>query len=348
MDASTAGSVKNLNVEFTGRPGEYFRIWVVNIALTVLTLGIYSAWAKVRTLRYFYSHTSIADGHFDYHANPKSILIGRLIAAALFAVYYFGGQYYPAAALSILLGVVLVVPWLLVRSRSFHMRNTSFNGIRFDFSRDYAQAFKVIYGSVAFTVVTLGLGTPSALFWRNQFVANNSAYGRTEFNLTGTSNAFYSIYFKSIGIALVGFVSFGVLTAILSGAFQSSGLNPEVMQIVVLFPLAFVYLVLGVYVSVRQRNHVWNALTLGNNRFSSDLSVRHMIWIYATNIIAIVLTLGLMIPWAKIRLARYRADHLTVEMQDDPDAFRAANTRDSSAIGDEIGEAFDVGVDLAF
>lgn len=37
--------------EFRGRGGEYFRIWIVNLALSLLTLGIYSAWAKVRTGR---------------------------------------------------------------------------------------------------------------------------------------------------------------------------------------------------------------------------------------------------------------------------------------------------------
>jgi len=35
-------------VEFTAGAGEYFRIWIVNLALTIVTLGVYSAWAKVR------------------------------------------------------------------------------------------------------------------------------------------------------------------------------------------------------------------------------------------------------------------------------------------------------------
>ena len=42
---------------FTGTSAEYFRIWIVNVALTILTLGVYSAWAKVRTEQYFYGHT---------------------------------------------------------------------------------------------------------------------------------------------------------------------------------------------------------------------------------------------------------------------------------------------------
>ena len=51
---------------FTGEGAEYFRIWVVNLLLTLLTLGVYSAWAKVRKQRWFWQHTRL-DGHvFDF------------------------------------------------------------------------------------------------------------------------------------------------------------------------------------------------------------------------------------------------------------------------------------------
>ena len=44
-------------IKFHGDGGNYFAIWLVNIFLSVITLGIYSAWAKVRTYRYFYGNT---------------------------------------------------------------------------------------------------------------------------------------------------------------------------------------------------------------------------------------------------------------------------------------------------
>ena len=68
--------------EFSGTGSEYFRIWIVNIMLTILTLGIYSAWAKVRSQRWLHGHTSLADSAFRYHARPLQILIGRVIAGA--------------------------------------------------------------------------------------------------------------------------------------------------------------------------------------------------------------------------------------------------------------------------
>ncbi|MGB0697285.1 MAG: DUF898 family protein [Rhodospirillaceae bacterium] len=66
-------------IRFTGTGEEYFRIWIVNTLLTLATLGIYSAWAKVRRLRYFYGNTYIERFGFDYHARPIDILKGRLI-----------------------------------------------------------------------------------------------------------------------------------------------------------------------------------------------------------------------------------------------------------------------------
>src|SRR3954471_13313191 len=81
--------------EFRGKSGEFFRIWIVNIALTLITLGIYSAWAKVRTRRYFYGNTLVAGHSFDYHASPVRILIGRAIALVLFGGYQLGARISP-------------------------------------------------------------------------------------------------------------------------------------------------------------------------------------------------------------------------------------------------------------
>ena len=95
---------RRAGVAFSGSTGEDFKIWIVNVALTVVTLGIYSAWAKVRKLRYFYGNTSIEDGNFDYHAKPKAILIGRLIAVGFLLFYYLSSQYVPILGYRILRG----------------------------------------------------------------------------------------------------------------------------------------------------------------------------------------------------------------------------------------------------
>ena len=64
VNAVSESTVKTEQIQFTGKAGEYFAIWIVNVALTILTLGIYSAWAKVRTNQYFYGNTFLADSAF--------------------------------------------------------------------------------------------------------------------------------------------------------------------------------------------------------------------------------------------------------------------------------------------
>ena len=71
-------------LHFTGRGGEYFGVWIVNLLLTIVTLGIYSPWAKVRRLQYFYRHTEVAGSSFDFHGSPIRILIGQEDSPAIF------------------------------------------------------------------------------------------------------------------------------------------------------------------------------------------------------------------------------------------------------------------------
>ena len=55
-------------IEFGGTAKGYFGIWIVNLILSIITLGIYSAWAKVRRQTYFKSHTELFGASFGYHA----------------------------------------------------------------------------------------------------------------------------------------------------------------------------------------------------------------------------------------------------------------------------------------
>ena len=59
---------------FSGRTADYFRIWAVSLCLSLLTLGIYSAWGKVRKRRYLFAHTRLEGSGFEYRAAPVAIL----------------------------------------------------------------------------------------------------------------------------------------------------------------------------------------------------------------------------------------------------------------------------------
>jgi len=71
-----------------------------------------------------------------------------------------------------------------------------------------------------------------------------------------------------------------------------------------------------------------------------------MFMLHFVNIIASLISLGLLIPWAKIRLAKYRAEHVTFIAKGDINNFIANESKQVKATGGEFADAFDV--DLGF
>lgn len=133
-------------LQFVGSGSEYFRIWIVNLLLSIVTLGIYSAWAKVRREQYFHRNTLLDGSGFDYHGNPVAILKGRLIAWTLFFILAYIDNMEHQFYFYALLAVTPLVPWLLVRSFIFRARNTSYRGLRFNFHGTYKGFCKIFIG----------------------------------------------------------------------------------------------------------------------------------------------------------------------------------------------------------
>src|SRR5882762_908642 len=225
--ADAAGPGKRHAVEFSASAGEYFRIWIVNLALTIVTLGIYSAWAKVRKRRYFYGHTRIDGESFEYRANPVAILKGRLIAVALFAVFYAVSHYAPLYIWSIYLVLLFFGPWLVVRSLAFNAYNTAYRNVRFAFSGTYRTCLGLVLGYGLLTLVTLALGFPFLRRRLVQFAAESHSYGTTRFALAeGFKKPFIRPYFVVFGVAIllgVAFVAFVMAVSVIAGASAKAG-----------------------------------------------------------------------------------------------------------------------------
>ncbi|MCW9030301.1 MAG: YjgN family protein, partial [Gammaproteobacteria bacterium] len=159
-EVSAAAIIKE-PFKFTGKAGEFFAIWIVNVALTILTLGIYSAWAKVRTHQYFYGNTFLADASFRYTANPVQILKGRIIAFIVFVLYSASTSMSPIIGGSALIILMLLVPAFMVMSMAFRLRNSMYRNVRFNFDKNFKQAYIVfaipvlITGLYIFTVTQL-------------------------------------------------------------------------------------------------------------------------------------------------------------------------------------------------
>ncbi len=158
MDAShstTSHPNKNNAFVFHGKSGEYFSIWLVNILLSIITLGVYSAWATVRNKRYFYGNLELDGDRFDYHARPVQILLGRMLVIFSLIVTYVLLIILPPVGAALLIVFALLLPWIIIRSWRFDAIMSSYRGVRFNYECRTGRAYWVLLGFPLVTVVGL-------------------------------------------------------------------------------------------------------------------------------------------------------------------------------------------------
>jgi uncharacterized membrane protein YjgN (DUF898 family) len=203
---------------FTGKGSEYFGIWIVNIFLSIITLGIYSAWAKVRRLQYFHRHTQVAGSSFDFHGKPIDILKGRLIAFGMYALYAILTRVSMTAALVLALILFLVIPYFVYKSLRFRMHNTSWRQVRFKFFGKVPGAYGAFVGWPLLAMVSFYLLAPVSHHQITNYTMGNSALGTTLAAFKAKIGDFYKVYLKTFGLFLLFMLATGVLTALVIGA----------------------------------------------------------------------------------------------------------------------------------
>jgi len=353
---------------FTGGASEYFGIWIVNLFLSIVTLGIYSPWAKVRKLRYFYGHTWVADSNFEYHGNPVAILKGRVIALLALALYSGASYYSPKTGQGVLIVLAVVAPWLIARSMAFNAFNSSYREIRFHFKARYQEVLGAVWPFIAMAVAFFLLPQfnfeekrpPTPVEWVVIFLpllavaliypyilgaikrlqVNHSSYGRAPLSISASIGQFYRLYLIAYAIGLVGILV--LILAVMMLVF---------IPVIGWLAIPFAYLFFGAwymgYLRSRTTNLTFNSTTLdGRIKFVSNMLPMSLAKIYFVNLVVISFTLGLMIPWAAVRVARYRASVLALAAGSDLDSFVAAIGQQVTATGEEMGEFFDVDLSL--
>lgn len=336
------------NFRFVGDGGEYFRIWIINLLLSIVTLGIYSAWAKVRREQYFHRNLLLDGSGFDYHGRPIAILKGRAVAVVLLVGLSVAQNISPLAYGIAVLGLLPLVPWLAVKAFRFRAHSTSYRGLRFSFHGSYRQAFKVFVGYGLLVPLTLWLAFP--LFYRQlrKFVLDNTRFGTTAFDCAVTTGTLYKIFLLP-GLIFIGLiVALGVIAGIAAAGAAGKDAFLALGVVFMLIPVLMVIsqAVIVPYVAARTTNAIWGTTRLGLHRFVSRLPVGGYIGLTVVNWLAIVFTLGLFIPWARVRVARFRAEHLALAVSGSLNDFVAGEASSASAIGDEAAEMFDLDIGL--
>jgi uncharacterized membrane protein YjgN (DUF898 family) len=337
---------RHLKFVFTGSGSEYFRIWIVNTLLTIVTLGIYSAWAKVRTLQYFYRSTQLDNATFDYHGNPMAILKGRVIVFVLIAVYQATSHFSPALSLLLALALAVVFPFLLVRSLRFRMANSSYRGLRFAFTGSDRGGYKVFLLWPVLALLSLYLLAPMAHQRFKRYQHDNTRFGTAPFGFHATAGAFYRVYLLTAGVVLLFLIAGGVIGGAL--ATTANGTKAGTFLVVILMVLGMYagFLLVGPYFQAKMQNAVWNHTTLAPHSFRSDVKAGTLFLITVTNLILTALTMGLFYPFARVRSVRYRVESMTMVAVGQLDAFVAGQQQQVDALGDAAVDWYDIDIAL--
>jgi uncharacterized membrane protein YjgN (DUF898 family) len=352
---------RRCRLRFTGTGREYFGIWIVNLLLTIVTLGIYSAWAKVRKLQYFYRNTQLDGSAFEYHGNPVAILKGRLLAVALLVVYKVALATLGAFALIPMLAVMAAVPWLLAQSYRFRLRNSGYRGLRFRFAGAVSEAYffvglpmilllapgaliqsGVVAGdpkhpsgmlAIAIVIAYLVLAAiwPYLHFSFKRWQHGHSFYGTGRGRFEARAREFYGAYGAAAAIlffvTIPAFLLIGVISALSDTPGPSAARTGMVVGIVFAALFYVAALLVGSLVTAGIQNATWSGTRLASVAFSGDMRAGRLAGIMLGNILMVIVSLGLLIPVAVMRLMKYKIESIEVL---DADAL-------ARFVGDEIG-----------
>lgn len=353
---------RTLSFDFLGSATECCCRWMANLALTVLTLGIYAIWSGGRSRQYWYGNTQLDGMPFGYRAGMQlpGWLWWVLPAGLVFAIQ----QQLLSTQLAIGAVVLYLVllPALAVWIVAACVRRTTWRQVSFGFLPVMAELYRLAWLPVLLVAVVAvsGLLLPDAAnrqssflalagwtalsllavgwpYWHwawNRLLVTHTVYGDTCFGFAPTAGAYYRLYWLKLPAILL-------LTALLCGVLLLGAGGPALrqqwealwsalwsaspggVQVVVegstyaVFAGMALLVVAGVvlWFACLQASLFklrYHGLSLGKSVLSSDIRTWSLWRLYISNTLAIVLSLGLLIPWAQMRVVRYRLSCLSL------------------------------------
>jgi uncharacterized membrane protein YjgN (DUF898 family) len=368
-EPAPARAPATLALRFTGSGSEYFRIWIVNLLLTLVTLSLYYPWAKVRRLRYFHGNTLVGDHALGFHANPLKMLRGYLLVGLMVVLYSVAGRFSPLAGLVAFLIVAAIWPALLKSSLQFRLANTSWRGLPlFVPGAIFVAALAAVpdpkappawYPILSLAVMAALLLVGPWLWWNlKKYQHDHYAFGPEQTRLDAGVGGFYGVFVKTGLVALLGFAVIGVLVAVLAaagiaGAAALAHGGAKSAMAVVIGIVAFVLAMLAVqlvprpFFTSRMQNLLWSRTASPAVAFESRLRFWPLFGLTLKNWLLMVCTLGLYWPFAAVAVARMKLEAMSVTLKVDPqwlvDGVRAA---EGEAAGDAAGDLFGLDIGL--
>jgi len=154
-DQHHTGTGQTLPIRFTASGRDYARLWLRNLGLTLITLGLYLPFARAHRLRFFRQHTQVDGEALDFDGDGREMLRPHLLLCAVLLLYILIAHEMPLGAALLLLGALPFWPTLMLRSLRWRLVHTRWRGRRLAFHGDAAGARAVFLPAAAPLAVLL-------------------------------------------------------------------------------------------------------------------------------------------------------------------------------------------------
>ena len=280
------GQERPVPVRFTGTRGELSGMLLRGYVLLIPTIGLYRFWLTTWKRRFYWANTEIDGDPLEYTGNAVQLLLGFLMALAIFVpvyglLFYLSTQSSEAAVIGYGgLGVALwfMMGYAIYRARDFRLSRTLWRGIRCDQGGSaWNYAFRRFFWSLL-VLMTAGLAYPfmAANLWRYRY--RHSWYGDRQFGFTGSwkqlARPFYLTY---LAIAVTAAAGLGTGSAM--GGLPVSGV-PTVEGVVVMLLAAALIGPLLLYYQSRELSRMFSSVRLGQAALTVQVRARSLLGQY--------------------------------------------------------------------
>jgi uncharacterized membrane protein YjgN (DUF898 family) len=367
--AAPAAPLEPTRFVYDGRLSELYIIFLKNVLLAIVTLGIYRFWGKVNVRRYLWSRTSLLGDRFEYTGTGGELFISFLIVIAFFVVIFgtiFGIAFAagPAGAIVSSLLIIVVYPAIFYffflaqfTALRYRLTRTNWRGIRGAMSGSPWKYGFIALGWWALSAVSAGLLAPIPVFRTLDYRLNNVYFGtaRAKFdgNVADVFLRFLGYYFSSIFIALI---AFGVMIAVLSGLGLYDGLGVIIERLsnhqqlseamayrliymiqatlIVSIPAVGLFLLpLFCWYAAFLYNYLLGHTSIAGGSFAGKVTMGSMFGYVFANALIMILTLGFGFPWVLHRIMKFIADNIEIR-----GSFDTANIRQNQMPMPKRGE----------
>jgi len=375
--------VQTLPIRFTGSGSEYFRIWIVNLLLILVTFTLYWPFARARRIAYFQNNTLVGDDPLGFHANPWKMFRGYLVVAGLGLAYAIASETAPLVGGVILLVFALLWPALWRASLQFRLRNSSWRGVRLGFEGDMKGAYLAfaplllpVLGFVALGVLGPALAPgegaspeerkrlglmfagmtalvmllfaavmPWCLARIKQYQHGGYRFAGERTELRTGTRAFYGLSFRTGGVMLLVLLIVGAVAGLGIALAGRSAAGVLAFTGAVALGYLLIPVLVVPYFTATLQNLVWANTRSRNARFRSELGFGALARVTLVNWLLIAVTLGLYWPFAQVRLTRVRLEAMALQVKGSVNDWLAnAQQRDVGPLGDAAGDFF--GIDM--